>query len=692
MSPTTDPHSNPLLATWGGPYGGVPAFDAMDLDALEPALREAMGRHLVEVQAIADDPSAPTFANTIEALERAGRDLDRAGTYWSIWAYNRSSPEFREIQGRMAPELAAHESRIVQNAALFARVRAVAEGEELATLTPQQRRLVEVVHTRFRKAGAGLEGDAKRRHAEIQSRLAELSTRFANNVLADEEGHVTYLREDQLGGLPHSFVQAAAAAARERGREGEFAVANTRSAMDPFLTFSDERELRETVWRTFYGRADGGEHDNHPVMEEILRLRQERSALLGFANYAEWKLADTMAKTPDRARALLEAVWPAAVARVAEEVAEMQELADRSGAGHRIEPWDYRYWGERVRRERYDLDSGEVKQYLSLQRLREAMFHVAEQAFGLAFRPVPEGSVPVYHPDVRVWEVTRTEDGTHVGLWYLDPYAREGKLSGAWASMYRCRETFDEVCTVLASNNSNFLPAAEGEPVLIGWDDARTLFHEFGHGLHFLSADIAYAGLDEGVRDFIEFQSQLLEHYLTSEPVVERFLVHHATEQPIPDVLVAKLKAAATFQQGFATTEYLACALVDLALHTSDPASIDTHTVEHDVLEPLGMPRELVMRHRTPHFAHVFSGEGYAAGYYGYLWADVLSADAAEALHEAPGGLFDRERVRDVVRHLFAPRNAVDPSEAYRAFRGRDATIDALMRDRGFPVPAGTTP
>ncbi len=682
--------SNPLIAEWDGPYGGVPAFDEARLADLKPALEAGMDLHLAEIDAIAQNPAPPTFVNTIEALERSGRDLNRVFTYFGIWSSNLSSPEFREIQGEMVPKLSEYNSKITQNAALFARVRAVYEGDEMERLRDDQKRLVWLTYNGFAKNGATLEGAAKERYAAINKRLAELHTQFGNNVLADEEGYALYLDEEQLGGLPSSFVQAAAAAAAERDRDGEYAVTNTRSSMDPFLTYSDERDLREKVWRTYYSRGDNGdEHDNNDVIAEILQLRDERVKLLGFDNYAQWQLQDRMAKTPEAALELMEAVWPAAIARVAEEVADMQRVADAEGADIEIAPWDYRYYAEKVRQAKYDLDSDEVKQYLQLDKLREAMFYVAGELFQFRFTPVPDGSVPVFHEDVKVWEVTHLETGKLIGLWYLDPYARTGKRSGAWATMYRGRETFEGAKNVLASNNSNFIEGAPGEPVLVSWSDAETFFHEFGHALHFLAADIAYPTLNGGVRDYTEFQSQLLERWLSTDEVIQGYLVHAETGEPMPAELLAKIKKAATFNQGFETTEYLASALMDMRYHMTDPKGLDPREFEKKTLAALNMPDEIVMRHRSPHFSHVFSGEGYATGYYGYMWADVLTSDAAEAFEQAPGGYYDRNLASKLVDYLFAPRNALDPAEAYRKFRGRDAQIDALMRDRGFPVPAG---
>ena len=681
-------NGNVLLAGWAGPYGGVPAFDKMDLVYLKAALESGMAKNLAEIDAIAENPDPPTFENTIVAMEDAGRDLDRVSTYRGIWSGNLSSPEFREIQMEMAPKLAAFNTKIIQNQALFDRIRTVYESDEAKSLRPDQQRLLLLVYDRFARNGATLTGEKKTRYAEINQRLAELHTQFGNNVLADEEGYVTYLTEDQIAGLPESLVRAASAAAADRGHDGEYAITNTRSSMDPFLTFSDERDLREKVWTTYYSRGDNGdEHDNNAVIAEILQLRNERVKLLGYENYAAWRLENRMAKTPERAFELLEAIWPAALARVEEEVADMQAIADAEGAGITVAPWDYRYYAEKVRKAKYDLDSDEVKQYLQLANLVDAMHFVAGELFDFQFTPVPEGKVPVFHEDVKVWEVTDKTSGDLVGLWYLDPFARTGKRSGAWATSYRSHESFDGEIKTLGSNNSNFIKGAPGEPVLISWSDAETLFHEFGHALHYLSSSVAYPTLNGGVRDYTEFQSQLLERWLLTDKVIDNYLLHVETGEPIPDDLVEKIRNAATFNQGFETTEYLASALVDMKYHTMDPTGLDPDAFEREALEELGMPDEIVMRHRSPHFAHIFSGEGYSAGYYSYIWADVLTSDAAEAFAEAPGGYYDKELAAKLVAELFAVRNAVDPADAYRAFRGRDATIDALMRDRGFPVP-----
>ena len=685
---TTADTTNVLLQEWTGPYGGVPAFDQMQVADVKPALTKGMALSLRQIDSIADNPEAPTFENTIAALEKAGAALDRAFTYYGIWSSNLSSPEFREVQTEMAPKISAYSSKISQNEKLFKRIKTVYEQAQQNPLEDDQQRVVELIYQRFAMEGAELDAKKKQRYATINQELSKLYTQFSNNVLADEEGYVTYLTEDQLGGLSDPLISAYAEAAADRGKKGQYAVTNTRSSMDPFLTYSDERALREQVWRTYYSRGDNGdEHDNNEIIAEILRLRKERVGLLGYDNYAEWRLQDRMAKTPERAMELMNAVWPAAIARVEEEVADMQAVADARGDSITIEPWDYRYYAEKVRQQKYDLDSDEVKQYLQLDKLREAMFYVAGELFNFTFMALPDGKVPVFHEDVKVWEVTDKTSGDLIGLWYLDPFARTGKRSGAWATTYRSHTTFDGEENVLGSNNSNFVKPAPGEPVLVSWDDATTFFHEFGHALHFFASDVRYPTLNSGVRDYTEFQSQLLERWLSTDPVIENYLVHYQTGEPMPKELVEKIKEASTFNEGFATTEYLASALMDMKLHLADPENIDVDAFERETLEELNMPDEMVMRHRTPHFSHVFSGEGYATAYYGYMWADVLTADAAEAFAEAPGGFYDQEMAEKLNKYLFAPRNAMDPADAYRQFRGRDAKIEALMRDRGFPVP-----
>ena len=679
--------TNPMLKPWEGAYQGIPAFDRVEVADVKPAMLKAMELSLEEMEAIASNSEPPTFENTIEEMERSGAPLDRAFAYYGVFSSNLSSPEFREVQSELAPLFSEFQSKITQNEALFQRVKTIYKNSKDEPLPADQQRVVELTYQSFAMSGANLDAEKKKRYAEINKELSTLYTNFSNNVLHDEENYVTYLTEDQLDGLPDAFIKSAARIADSKDRAGEYAVTNTRSSMDPFLTYSTVRELRKQVWTNYYSRGDNNdEYDNKDIIAQILKLRKERVGLLGYDNFAQWRLQNRMAKNPENALALMEAVWPAAIARVAEEVEDMQQVATANGDNISISPWDYRYYAEKVRKAKYDLDSDEVKQYLQMDKLTDAMHYVAGRLFGYVFSPVPEGTVPVFHEDVKVWEVTDKDSGDHIGLWYLDPYAREGKRSGAWATTYRSYSTFDGKKNVLASNNSNFVKPAPGEALLISWDDATTFFHEFGHALHFFASNVKYPTLNGGVRDYTEFQSQLLERWLATDEVIDRFLVHQKTGEPMPESLVLKIKKAATFNQGFATTEYLASALMDMKLHLADPTQIDVKAFERKTLADLKMPKELPMRHRTPHFGHVFSGEGYATAYYGYMWADVITADASEAFREAPGGFYDEEMANKLVAYLFAPRNSIDPAEAYRMFRGRDASIDALMRARGFPV------
>lgn len=678
---------NALLKEWTGPYGGVPAFDLMQIEDVKAAMLTGMELNLEDIEAIANIADAPTFENTIAEMERAGQELDRGFAYYGILSANMSSPEFRDIQTELAPLFSEFESKITQNEKLFQRIKSVYDASLEKPLDKDQQRVVDLTYKKFAMNGAELSPEKKASYAAINKELSSLYTKFSNNVLHDEENYVTYLTEEQLEGLSEGFIKSAARIATNKGQEGKYAITNSRSSMDPFLTYSTERELRQQVWTNYYSRGDNNdEYDNNKLIADILKLRRKRVELLGHKNFAEWRLQDRMAKTPENAMDLMEAVWPAAIARVAEEVADMQAVAIAYGDDISIESWDYRFYAEKVRKEKYDLNSDEVKQYLQLDKLTEAMHYVAGRLFNYNFTPIPEGTIPVYQEDVKVWEVTNKTSGDNIGLWYLDPYAREGKRSGAWANTFRGHSSFDGEKNVLATNNSNFVKPAPGEALLISWDDATTFFHEFGHALHFFSSTVKYPTLNGGVRDYTEFQSQLLERWLSTDEVINNYLVHNETGEPMPAELVAKIKNAATFNQGFSTTEYLASAIMDMKFHVADPTNIDVDKFERETLAELNMPKELPMRHRTPHFGHVFSGEGYATAYYGYMWADVLTADASEAFAEAPGGFYDEEMAAKLVTYLFAPRNSMDPAEAYRLFRGRDAKIEALMRDRGFPV------
>jgi len=682
---SSDP--NPLLAGWEGAFGGVPPFDRVQVALFKPALEAAMAENLSEVEAIANNTAAPTFENTIEAMERAGRTLDRVTTVYGVWSSTMNGPEFQVVQREMAPRLAAFNDQINQNAALFRRIETVYNSPEKSRLTPEQQRLVWLYYTNLVRSGARLNPEAKARMSQINQQLAGLYTHFSQNVLAEENDQFLVLKTDaDLAGLSNSVRDAAAEAAKTKKLSGSWVIMNTRSSIDPFLTYSDRRDLREKAWRMFVNRGDNGdEHDNNKIITEILQLRAERAKLLGFPTHAHWRLQNAMAKTPERAMELMEAVWKPAVARVHEEVRDMQALADKEGAKIKIEPWDYRYYAEKVRKARYDLDQNEVKQYLQLEKLREGIFWVAGELFGFNFTPLT--NVPVAHPDIRVWEVTDKATKRHVGLWYFDPFARAGKRSGAWMNAYRSQERVNGVVTTIVSNNANFVKGKPGEPVLISWDDAETMFHEFGHALHGLNSNVTYPSLSGTAvaRDYVEFPSQLMEHWLPTPEVLQRFAVHYQTGKPIPQALVDRLKRSATFNQGFITVEYLAAALVDMKLHLAGDRKIDPDAFEKETLAELGMPHEIVMRHRTPQFMHIFSGDSYSAGYYSYLWSDVLTADAYGAFVEA-GGPYDRTVAERLRKYIFSVGNTVDPAEAYRAFRGRDPRVEALMRKRGFPA------
>jgi peptidyl-dipeptidase Dcp len=678
---------NPLMLEWAGPYGGVPPFDKVQVQHFEPALAAGMKQHLEELDIIASSSEAPSFENTLARMERSGKMFQRIETIYGIWGGNMSSPDFQSVEREIEPKLAAFYDKIVQNEKLFKRIEAVYNSPEKARLTPEQQRLVWLHYTNFVRSGARLAEKEKKRLSEINQKLAGLFTKFSQNVLADETDQMLVLEhENDLAALPLSVKNALAEKAVEKRLPGKWVIANTRSSVDPFLTYSGKRALREKAWKMFINRGDNGDkHDNNEVITDILQLRAERAKLLGYETHAHWRLENTMAKTPEKALELLEAVWKPAVARVQQEVSDMQAYADKERAGITIAPWDYRYYAEKVRKQRFDLDQNEVKPYLQLDKLREGMFWVAGELFNFNFSPVTD--VPVYHPDVKVWDVTDRTSGSHVGLWYFDPWARDGKRSGAWMNAYRVQEKINKPVTTIVSNNSNFVKGKPGEPVLISWDDATTLFHEFGHALHGLSSNVTYPSLagTSVVRDYVEFPSQLLEHWLSTPEVLERFALHYRTGKPIPRDLVARIERASTFNQGFATTEYLSSALIDMKLHLSREKEIDPDAFERETLAGLGMPRELVMRHRTPHFSHIFSGDSYSAGYYSYLWSDVLTADAYNAFTEA-GGPYDKAVAARLRKYVFSAGNTIDPAEGYRAFRGRDPRIEPLMKKRGFPV------
>jgi peptidyl-dipeptidase Dcp len=684
------PPTEPLLAPWKGPYGGVPPFDKIKVKDFKPALMKGMDLSRADIKAITDSKDAATFENTIAALEDAGRPYSRAANMFGTYTSTMNDKAMQKVQKEMAPIMAAFSDEIIQNEALFQRIKTVYDGRAKANLTPEQVRLVETHYTNFARQGAALNKDQKAKLAEINKKLAELFTAFQQNQLHDEEsGQVVLEKEDELAGLPESLRAAMKQEAEGKKLKGKWLISNTRSSAEPFLTYSSRRDLREKVFKMWNSRGDSaGEHDNKPVMQEILKLRGERAKLLGFKSHAHWIIDDNMAKTPENAMALMMRVWKAATGRVKEEVADMQKVADAEKAGHKIEAWDYRFYAEKVRKAKYDLDQDQIKEYLQLDKLREAMFWAAGQLYGLEFKPIKKG-VPVYQKDMTVYEVNR--DGKHVGLWYFDPYARAGKNSGAWMSEYRTQENFKNTVTPIVSNNCNYVKTKAGAPVLISWDDASTMFHEFGHALHGLNSAVHYPTLagTNTKRDFVEFPSQLNEHWLDTPEVLTKFCVHYKTGKPIPQDLVDKIKKAKNFNQGFGTVEYLACAIYDLKIHTLPGDKIDLAKFYTDTMKEISMPAEIAMRHPPAAFAHIFSSDGYSAGYYSYMWADTLTADAAEAFEEAKS-FYDKATAKKLHDNIMSVGNSIAPEVAFRQFRGRDVDTNALMRDRGFPIPAAT--
>ena len=675
--------ANPVLAPWAGPYGGTPPFDRVAASDFVPAAEAAMAAELREIEALASKPEPPTFENTVAALESTGLAAGRAATIYGVWIGTMSTPEVRAADRTLRPQLSAHLDRIKQNSALFQRVNAV---HEALGLTEEQKRLTDLRWNRMVRSGARLDAAGKARLAAINAELAGCFTIFGQNLLVEENDHVLYLKISDLDGLPTDLRNGASTAASARRRPGEFAILNVRSAVDPFLTYSERRDLRETVWKSFYDRGDNGDaRDNNAVITRILRLRGERARLLGYPTHAHWNLdKSSMAGTPQAAMDLMLRVWPSAVARVRAEVAEMQAIADQEGAGVRIAAWDYRYYAEKVRKARFDLSLAEVKPYLQLDRLRAAMHWVAGRLYGLTFTQA--FNVPTPHPSVTVYEVKR--GARPMGLWYFDTFARPGKTSGAWMNTYRVQQTYGGRVTAIVSNNASFVPGAPGEPTLVSWDDAITLFHEFGHAVHGLTSDVTYPSLS-GVRvfaDYVEFPGLLFEAWLLSPKLLQRFARHHITGAPIPPALVDKIRNARTFRQGFNVTELLASALIDMKLHLADGADIDPRTFEREELARLGMPAELAMRHRLPQFQHLFTSDSQSAGYYSYLWSEVMAADAVEAFTQAPGGLYDKRVSRHLQDHVLSVGNSVDPKAGYRAFRGRDPDVNAYLRSKGFPI------
>ncbi|MFN8722483.1 MAG: M3 family metallopeptidase [Rhodospirillales bacterium] len=670
---------NPLLEPWTGPFG-LPPFDRIRPEHFPPAFDRAMADHAAEVDAIARNPAAPTFANTVEAMERAGRLYDRVARVFFNLTGSHTSDALEAIARDYAPKMARHRMKIALDPVLFARVSALHARVDDLGLAEDQRRLLNRQHLGFVRAGARLAPEAKARMSEITQRLATLHTLFGQNVLHDEKDWQLVLGEDDLDGLPPSLRAAAAQAATERGHEGKFVVTLARSLVEPFLTFSARRDLRQVAFEAWTRRGEhDGPHDNRPLITEIMALRTEQARLLGYPDFAAYRLDDSMAKTPDAVEDLLLAVWEPAKRRAEEERAALQALARAEGMNAPVEPWDWRYYAEKVRQARYALDEAAIKPYFALEKVAAAAFETAGRLFGLGFTERPD--VPVYHPDVKVYEVT-DRAGAHVAVFVHDNFARSSKRSGAWMSSFRVQEGLDGPVSPVIANNNNFSKAS---PTLLSFDDARTLFHEFGHALHGIMSKVRYPS-QSGTsvrRDFVEFPSQVMEHWIASEETLREFAVHHETGTPIPEDLLARILAARTFNQGFQTVEYTAAALLDLEMHRSpDDGPVDPTAFEAAVKAKIGMPSEIAIRHRAPHFQHLFAGDGYAAGYYAYLWAEVLDADGFEAFVEA-GDLFD-PALAERLGTVFAAGDTVDPMALYAGFRGRPPSIDPLLRQRGL--------
>jgi peptidyl-dipeptidase Dcp len=683
--------SNPLLAPWTGPYG-LPPFAEVRAEHFAPAFAEAMREHLAEIDAIGRASAPPSFENTVAALDSAGRRFERIGSLFHNLTSSETSPALQAVEREMAPILAAHDSRVYTHAALFARIDALHSGRGALGLSDEQARVLERFHLDFVRAGAKLAAVERARYAEVMQRLAELTTRFGQNVLADESEFQLILKdEDDLVGLPAFVRIAARQAGAERGLGDASVITLSRSHIVPFLTFSERRDLREAAWRAWTSRGEHpGASDNRGLAREILQLRLEQARLHGYASYADFALSDTMAKSQAAVAALLERVWKPARARAEAERVDLAAVAQSLGSTAAIEPWDWRFYAERVRRERYDLDEAEIKPYFSLEGMVGAAFDCAARLFGLAFVARPQ--IAAYHPDVRVYEVQNAA-GVAIGVFLHDNFARPTKRSGAWMSAYRMQSKNggDGATPVLPIivNNNNFAKGAPGAPTLLSFDDARTLFHEFGHGLHGLLSNVTYERVSgtNVLRDFVELPSQLFEHWLEQPEVLKRHARHHQTGAPIPDALIAKLHDARHFNQGYETVRYAASALVDMAAHArTESEPIDVVAFERAQFEHLGLPPGVGVNHRLTHFQHLFSGSAYAAGYYVYLWAEVLDADGFEAFVEA-GDPFDPEVARRLARFIYSSGNSIEPGAAYRAFRGRAARPEPMLRQRGLLEP-----
>jgi len=669
-----------LLSEWTGPYDGVPAWDKVKVAEFPAGFRAAMKASKAEFEAMLEKPEAITFDNTISASELSGEKIGRLFSIWGVHSSNLSDPQVRKIQAEWEPKVSAFFSELTLDARYFQRVKYLYDQRANLGLDGKQMRLLERSYDGLVRNGALLDAAKKAQVIGIETDLSKKFSAFSEKVLADEETYILLDDQKDLAGLPESLVAAMQAAAKSKGKTS-WAVVNTRSAVQPFLENSTRRDLREKVWRAFTKRGDNkNANDTNSTIAEILKLRQERAEILGFPTHAHYRMADTMAKDPNKAMDLMMKVWPAAVARVKEEVADMQAIANADNIT--IEPWDYRFYAEKVRKAKYDLDQEAIKPYFQLDNMVAAMFDAAGKLYGMSFTE-NTGTVPVFEPKVRTFEVKR--DAKVIGLFYLDNFARAGKRSGAWMTTYRSQHKLgDKKNIVLASNNNNFVPGADGVPTLISIDDASTLFHEFGHAIHYLNYDITWPGLGGTPRDFVEYPSQVNENWLLTPYVLNNYAKHYKTSEPIPAALVEKIQASDTFNQGFSTVEYLSSAILDMKLHNRSEPVTDPAAFERDTLAEIGMPKEMAMRHRLPQFNHLFADDGYSAGYYSYLWSETMDADTWAAFTEK-GDVWDRETAERFRSMLLATGNETDRIEAYRAFRGRDPDVKYIMKKRGFP-------
>ncbi len=683
---TVDPA--PMIDTWPGPFDGVPQWDKVTPAMFPAAFEKGMAEARAMFAKVRDNPEAPTFANTIEAPAKMTGALSRVFPVWGVYTSNLASPEVQKIAREWSPKLSAFSTELSLDPKMFARVKTLYDKRQTLGLNAQQMRLLERSYRDYVTSGALLNEAQKAEIKRINGELSVAYTEFSRRVLADEETAIIIDSEADLAGLPDSFKASLAEEAKARGAAGKWAIKNTRSSMQPFLMYATNRALREKVYNAYINRGDnGGATDTNAIIAQILKLRQERAKVLGFKTHAHYRMDDTMAETPENATKLMMSVWPAAVGRVRQEVADMQALADAEAAAGKgpkikIEGWDYRYYAEKVRKAKYDLDESEVKPYLELNNMVNAMFYAAGRLYDLEFKE-NTGTIPVFQADVRTFEVKRL--GKTVGVFYLDNFARAGKRSGAWATSYRGRSGLRGDTIVLASNNNNFTKGGGGEPTLISIDDASTLFHEFGHALHSLLGNVYYPGLGGTPRDFVEYPSQVNENWLLTPDVLNRFAKHYKTGEVIPAALVEKIEKASTFNQGFDTVEYLSSAIVDMQLHNRETPVTDPDAFERDTLASLGMPKEIVMRHRLPQFNHLFSSDAYSAGYYSYLWSETMDADTWAAFEES-GNVWDKGVADKFRTILLETGNETDRKEAYKAFRGRDPDVNALFKRRGFPT------